>query len=317
MTESRILSTDDISRLPDSVPADQYGEKVRAYYNGLLEKAITTEQRVKDNQGLTHSPVLSILHDIAEDALVDQVYECAISTSGDQGIFSHTVSVAIGSMKVGMGMKYDRKKLLRLGLAAFLENVGMYKIPDHILKKEGALSQDEIGVIRRHPEDSALILGQMGGVFQWLAEVASQVHERSDGSGYPKGLKGEEITEAASIIGIMDTYVAMIKNRPYREKIMESEVVKSLIGFTKGKFPQKVVKEFLNQVSLFPLNTYVRLNNKSIGRVIHTDRNQPFRPTIELLYDGLGEKLEKGDIIPLSDVPVLHIVDTIDERDLH
>jgi len=316
MTDSQIMSAEEIPDFSDAFSTDRYSEDVKTCYAGLLEKAEEIRDRVKANQGLSHSPILSLLHDIIDQDLIDQLYEYAISVHEDKGIQSHTVSVSLACMKVAKAMGYDTKKLLRLGLSAFLENVGMYKIPDHILEKKGKLNSEEMEIVKKHPEVSAKILGQMGAAFQWLAKVASQVHERSDGSGYPRGLKGEEITEEASIIGLIDTFVAMVKNRPYRDKIIGTEAVKFIIEISKGKFPLKVVKEFLNQISLFPVNTHVRLNNKSIGRVIHTDKSQPLRPTIELLYDGLGQKMERGEIIHLANSPLLHVVDTIDEREL-
>jgi len=316
MTDSQIISAEEIPDFSGPFSIDRYSEDIKTCYAGLIEKVAEIRDRVKTNQGLSHSPILSLLHDIIDQDLIDRLYEYAISVPEDKGIQSHTVSVTLACMKMAKGMGYDTKKLLRLGLSAFLENVGMYKIPDHILEKKGKLSLEEMETVKKHPEVSAQILGQMGAAFQWLARVASQVHERSDGSGYPRGLKGEEITEEASIIGLIDIFVAMVKNRPYRDKIIGTEAVKFIIEIGKGKFPMKVVKEFLNQISLFPVNTYVRLNNKSVGRVIHTDKSQPLRPTIELLYVGLGQKMERGEIIHLADSPLLHVVDTIDERDL-
>ena len=136
-----------------------------------------------------------------------------------------------------------------------------------------------------------------------------------DGSGYPRGLKGEEILEFASIIGLVDTYMAMIRNRPYRSKYMQTEAVKAIIELGQGRFPPRVFKEFLDQVSLFPVNTCVKLNNNSIGRVLSTEKTQPLRPTLELLYDGLAQKMEKPRIVRLSKQPLLHIIGAVDERD--
>lgn len=317
MTDSQILSPEEITDFSGPFLTDRYSEDVKKYYAELLEKAAEIRDRVKANRGLSHSPILSLLHDIIDQDLIDQLYEYALSLEEDKGVQSHTVTVTLACMKVGKGMGYDdTKKLLRLGLSAFLENVGMYKIPEHILQKQGKLSPEEMAVIRKHPVYSAQIVGQMGKAFKWLEKIVLQVHERSDGSGYPKGLKGGEITEESSIIGLIDIFVAMVKNRPYRNKLMQTEAIKSIIDIGKSKFPSRVLKEFLNQISLFPVNTYVKLNNKSIGRVLSTNKSQPLRPTIELLYDGLGQEMEKGKLIDLSNFPLLHIVDTIDEREL-
>ena len=205
---------------------------------------------------------------------------------------------------------------MELGLAAFLENVGMYVVSDAILGKEGPLDEEEMAVIKGHPEGSRQILSSLGEDYQWLGEVALQVHERSDGSGYPKRLKGEQISETASIIGLADTYVAMIKRRPYRDKYLQTDAIKLIIKEEKGLFPTRVLKVFLDHISLFPVNTLVRLNNKSVGRVISTDHNQPLRPIIELIYDGEGKKLKDRQVIRLCDNPLLHIQESIDERAL-
>ena len=184
------------------------------------------------------------------------------------------------------------------------------------MKKKEKLSPDEIAMIRRHPEISAKILGQMGESFQWLAEVALQIHERSDGSGYPKGLRGKEIYELSSIIGMVDVYMAMIKRRPYRDKLVQTDVIKYIIKDARALFPPRIMKVFLNLISLFPVNTYVRLNNNSIGRVRSTDIKHPLRPTIELISDGRGGKTEKREVINLSKNPLLFIVESVRDREL-
>ena len=313
-----LLSAETTGRSPqiDSDRTGRYSDTVKAAYQALLERASDVRESVLKNRDINPSPILSVLHDIINKGMVSEFYEYALSVPPDRGFSAHTICVAAAALKVGEGLGYDLKRLLRLGLTAFLENIGMYRIPPHILNKEGRLSSDELAVIRNHPNISAEILGHMGGAFGWLADTALQIHERSDGSGYPGGLSGKEILEEASVIGLVDMYTAMIRDRPYREKFIQSDAVKSIVGIEKGKFPSRVVKEFLNQISLFPVNTLVKLNNESIGRVVSTGRNQPMRPTIELLYDGLGGKLPQTKIIDLSASPLLHIVGTVEEKDL-
>ncbi|HUT84687.1 MAG TPA: HD domain-containing phosphohydrolase [Thermodesulfobacteriota bacterium] len=316
MDDFQLMDVEDTPNFSGFLLSDRYGGKVKTYYNQLLEKAKDVGDQVKEDKIISPAPVLSMLQGIIDDDLIEKLYEYAVYIHAEKGLPSHAVSVTLASLKMGKGMGYETERLLQLGLAAFFGNVGRYKIPEHILKKEGELSAEEINEIRKYPERSAKILSRMGATFEWLAEVALQVQERSDGSGYPRGLRGEEIPEFASIIGLIDTYIAMIMNRPYRKKHTQTEAVKSIIESGKKKFRPKVLKGFLDQISLYPFSTYVRLNNKAIGMVRSTDRNQLLRPTIELLYDGLGQELEKKKIIDLSNYPLLHIVDTIDEEEL-
>ena len=120
----------------------------------------------------------------------------------------------------------------------------------------------------------------------------------------------------ASIIGLIDTYIAMIKKRPYREKFVQTDAIKFIIGEARGRFPPRILKIFLNQISLFPVGTLVKLNNKSVGRVLSTEKSQPLRPTLELLYDSLGNKLEKGEVVRLAENPLLYIVGGVNEKTL-
>jgi HD-GYP domain-containing protein (c-di-GMP phosphodiesterase class II) len=317
--EDRLWLSDSPSQedLTDSVLAEQGKAEVVSCYEKFVRTAMGVRDTVASGEGISPSPILADLHDVLERDLVERLYTHAMSAPDDyEEVFIHSVEVTFASLLVGKGMGYDTKKLLELGLAAFLENVGMYTIPGVVLQKQTKLDESEVNRIRQHPEMSYQILSRLGEKYRWLAEVAVQVHERADGTGYPKGLKGGEITELASIIGLVDTYVAMIRKRPYREKFLEAGAVKFILKEAKPQFPVRVLKAFLNQISLFPLNTYVRLNNKSVGRVIATEKNQPLRPTVELSYDGMGNKLEKKEIVRLSDNPLLYVLETLDEREL-
>jgi HD-GYP domain-containing protein (c-di-GMP phosphodiesterase class II) len=298
--------------------APEYGApEVAACYEKLLARAFDVRERVVNDQVINPSPILSDLNHIIVRDLTNSLHEYALSCGGDDDLtVVQSVDVTFASLKVGEGLGYNRKRLLELGLAACLENVGMYLIPETILNKAERLNESEKAKIFEHPNTSARILSRMSEEYRWVADVAMQVHERSDGSGYPKGLHGSEINEFASIIGLVDFYIALIGKRPYRKKYIQTEAIRLILKEAKGMFPSKVLKTFLNQISLFPINSYVRLNNKSIGRVMSTERKQPLRPTIELIYDGLGNKLERREIIRLIDNPLLYITDSLKESQL-
>lgn len=305
------------SLMPEKTGLDGDSSDVAALYEKLVQSAKDIQEKVASDEAIVPSPILADLHAVIDRDLVQSLFEYAMSRHGDwKEVSIHTVEVILASLMLGRGMGYDRKKLLELGLAAFLENVGMYRIPEGILQKPTKLEPGEIERIREHPEASARILSRLGERYGWLADVASQVHERADGSGYPKGLKGAEISEFASIIGLVDSYVAMIRRRAYRDRILQPDAIRFILKEAKTQFATKTLKAFLNSISLFPFNTYVKLNNKSIGRVISTDRNHPLRPTVQVLFDGLGNKPEQREIVRLSDNPLLYIVETVDDRDL-
>ena len=161
--------------------AQRDSSDVAMLYEKLVRSAKDVQEKVEHNQVIAPSPILADLHAVIDRNLIQSLYEHAMSELGDwREISVHGVEVALASLMVGRGMGYDRKKLLELGIAAFLENVGMYRIPAGILEKPTGLDPEEIDLIREHPETSTKILSRLGERYEWLAEVAFQVHERAD-----------------------------------------------------------------------------------------------------------------------------------------
>ena len=156
LSDTQILKVKEEDVLREK-PADSHiSFEVVTYYEKFLERAMDVRERVKDEQGISPSPILSDLHYVIEKGFSDELYDYAMSAREDYDeILIQTIDVTFTSMRIGKGMDYDTKTLLQLGLAAFLENVGMYKIPEGILKKRGKLEKVELEVIRKHPGTSS------------------------------------------------------------------------------------------------------------------------------------------------------------------
>ena len=238
-------------------------------YEKFVERAVYICKRVKNNQEIHPSPILSDLRYIIDKHLEEEMYKHAkIAASYDEPLIFHCVQVTLLSLMVARVMNYNLRSLLMVGLAAFLENVGMYKIEEGILLKKGELDEEERAIIREHPKTSYEILSQIGKGYHWVAEIAFQVHERSDGSGYPQGLRGNEISELSSIIGMIDAYVAMTSDRLYRGRFQDTDAVKFLIGKGENLFPAKIRKAFVGKISPFPMDTNGRQKNQTM---LHTN----------------------------------------------
>lgn len=292
-------------------------KEARVYYQDLLTLANEVQSWVNNDEPIDISLIISLLKSIIEDGVVESLYYyLALKGDKENDVVAHSIDVTVFSLKIGIGMGYDDKRLLALAMIAFLHDVGMYKIPQNILNKQGKLSEQEFKEIQRHPEISADILSRLDSKYKWLADVVLQVHEKADGSGYPRGLRGRDIHEYAAIIGVTDMYSAMVKDRPYRDRFEKSSAVKSIIPSSKGRFPYKVIKAFLNTISLFPISSYVKLNDHSVGRVISTNASFPLKPGIEILYDNRGRALEESKIVDLSEQPLLYIIENVDENDI-
>src|SRR3989339_1027306 len=229
----------------------------------------------------------------------------------------HGINVAIFAIKIGEGLGYKRDQLVELGIAALIHDIGMCKIPDEVVNKEGILTNEEYALIKKHPQFGyEIVLNSLGEKYKWLAEVVSQEQEREGGQGYPRGLQGNEIHEYAKVIGMVDVYEALSHPRPQRKRFLPYEATKAIVNSSRNMFPQKLIKVLLTKLSCFPISSYVVLNSKAIGRVVETNEASPLRPVIEMLYDSMGKKLTEKKVVKLQDTPLLYITDSMFEEDL-
>ncbi len=132
----------------------------------------------------------------------------------DRFTYNHSEKVAELSIKVAKKLNLDSEMIKRLYLAAELHDIGKINVPDEILNKPGRLTNEEYNCIKKHPGDGADIVSTTG--YSHIIDIIRQHHERIDGSGYPFGLKCDQITLEAKIIGVCDSYDAMTDNRAYR-----------------------------------------------------------------------------------------------------
>ena len=268
---------------------------------------------ILDNKSFKIDSALILINKIINSPdMINELYQSSIHVSHEEDYaVSRSINTLVYALKIGQRMEYSKTQLLELGLAALLYDVGMFKIPESIIKKKGKLTGSEVALIRKHPEIGRDILSPFKKGHPYLSRVAYEHHERENGHGYPRGLKGDEICEYAKITGIVDTYEAMIHNRPHRKAITQHVSVKELICSKNLMFSSKIIKAFIKEISLYPIGSCVRLNNKAVGMVIRTDEKNPMKPVVKLFFDGKGKAVTEERIIKLSENPLLCIADTI------
>jgi HD-GYP domain-containing protein (c-di-GMP phosphodiesterase class II) len=150
------------------------------------------------------------------------------------------------SMLVGETLGLKTKEILRLNLASFLHDVGKLKIPLEILQKPGKLTTEEWEIMKQHTTFGREILENTSHPLLLNAGfVVEQHHERFDGKGYPKGLKGDEISIEASIIAIVDSFDAMTSKRVYKEAMSQDEAYEEILRCRGTMYNPDIVDVFL------------------------------------------------------------------------
>lgn len=225
-------------------------------------------------------------------------------------LFSHAVNTCILSIMTGMAMGYDAKQLDELGLAAMLHDVGKIKFSKNVAQQfSNKLTAKEKEEYRRHPFYSLEILRDNYTVAVTVLNACFQHHERWNGSGYPMGLKGDEIFEYAQIISIADVYERLIVGMPHRLPTPVYYATAILNKAAGEYFNPRIVEVFNQNVAIYPIGKMVRLSNEQSGVILGVDINNKNVPIVRILSNDEGEEQQQIIELDLLKNPELFIVD--------
>lgn len=177
----------------------------------------------------------------AIDAMINSLH----SRSIDEEKHSNRVSLICEEMGVHLGM--SQEKIEELKTIGNLHDIGKISIDKSVLNKPGPLTPSEWEEIKKHPEIGYRILSTVNKMSK-VAEYVLYHHERYDGKGYPKGLKGEEIPLVSRILAIADAYDSMVSDRPYRKALGDEEILKEFIDNAGTQFDPKLTRIFVEKV---------------------------------------------------------------------
>jgi HD-GYP domain-containing protein (c-di-GMP phosphodiesterase class II) len=221
-------------------------------------------------------------------------------------IYNHAVNVAIIAIEIGIGLGYDKQRLIELGTVSALHDVGMMKYFE-LFSQPRRFTKKEYIEIKNHAAANSEILKRFKNIRKNFISVVSQEHERVDGSGYPEGLKGDSIEESAQIIGLADMYEALTHARPHRARMDSREALKAIIK-CKHCFERRILKALIERLNCpYPLGSCVRLNSGEIGRVVKRNIGVPMRPVVEVTKDAQGGRLDRIKVINLCKKPTIHV----------
>jgi len=241
----------------------------------------------------------------------DRLITRALAGAADFQLITHQVNVAILATKLGIGLGYQSEELGHLALAGLVHDVGMFLVPESLVINPDRLSQEDNECIEQHPELGFQVLSQLGSSYAWLAQVVRQEHERWQAQGYPNKLKETEVHEYAQIIGIVDVFDALVRPRPSCQRMLPHEAVRELLVVQKNAFSHKLIKALVEQLSVFPIGTRVRLNTGEVGIVTQLNPRHPLRPIVRVSQTTDQTMPAASKPIDLSQTTQTHIVEVL------
>jgi HD-GYP domain-containing protein (c-di-GMP phosphodiesterase class II) len=178
-------------------------------------------------------------------------------------------------------------------------DVAKSKIPASLLEKEGSLTEVERAYLRTHVDHGLEIVRESPDVDNRVLDMIATHHERFDGTGYPRGLKGNQIPVFGRIGGIVDSYSAMTRDRPYARAMPPFDAMRELTALSDKHFQSEMVEQFIQAVGVFPAGTLVELNTGEIAIVLKEHRTSRLQPEIAVVLDSKKQPLAEIRIIDL------------------
>lgn len=253
----------------------EYTKKVDSLKNSM-------NSIIEDNADINVDNLLSQTTDLLSKSRTSlHVFDILASLidSGDI-IFTHSINVSLLAAVLGKWLGYSQEDIQLLSLAGLLHDIGKQMVPQEILTKQGKLTNEEFELLKSHAAKGYDILSQKN-LDSRICDAALTHHERCDGSGYPYGLKGDEIQPFAKIIAIADVYDAMTANRSYREPICPFEVIRRFEEDGYQKYDPHMIMVFLENVVSTYVGNNVILSNGQTGEVIMINKLDLSRPIVK------------------------------------
>jgi putative nucleotidyltransferase with HDIG domain len=211
----------------------------------------------------------------------------------DNYTFQHSVSVCALLVSFTRAMEYERDVILEVGIGGLLHDIGKMKVPDAVLNKPGALTASEFTVMQSHAALGRDLLKETRDIPETAILVASQHHERFDGTGYPDKLKDGAISTFGQMAAIVDVYDALTSNRIYHKGMEPTAALKKLFEWSKFHFNEELVQHFIRVIGIYPVGSLVSLESGQLAVVVQQGEKNLLQPLVRVIFD-----LEKGFITP-------------------
>lgn len=210
----------------------------------------------------------------------------------DDSTYTHAVNVALLCGMLAGWLNFTPQQVQLAAMCGLLHDIGKLRIPDAIIKKPGRLTEEEFDIIKGHPLAGYEVLKDRP-IDEHIKLAALMHHERCDGSGYPGGLKRDEIDEFAKLVSIGDVYDAMTAARVYRGPLCPFEVIRVFEEEGFERYESRYVLTFLERVADTYINERVLLSDGRQGRIIFINRQCISRPLVRCGTQVVDLSLEK------------------------
>lgn len=218
----------------------------------------------------------------------------------DDYTYMHSVAVCAMMVALSKQLGQDAEQIRVAGLAGLMHDLGKAMMPMEVLNKPGKLTDAEFSIIKTHPQEGHRLLLTGQNVDAVVLDVCLHHHEKTDGSGYPKGLKDSDISVFAKMGAVCDVYDAITSNRPYKVGWDPAESLRKMAEWSNGHFDGKVFQAFVKSLGIYPIGSLVRLTSGRLGVVIDQTGKSLTMPVVKVFFSTKSNMRIMPVIIDLS-----------------
>lgn len=266
-------------------------EAEMAHARRLLERTRQAVQTMFDEarmgKALAVGQAYELVDDIASSVLRGGglLLGLARLKTADNYTYMHSVAVCALMTALARELELAPEQVRSAGLAGLLHDIGKMAVPSAILNKPGSLSDAEFSSVRAHPAAGHRMLLEVDEIDPVALDVCLHHHEKLDGSGYPKGLCGEEISLYARMGAICDVYDAITSNRPYKQGWCPAESLRRMAAWRGGHLDATLFAAFVKCLGIYPLGTLVRLQSERLAVVVGQAAGKTLTsPTVRVFF---------------------------------
>lgn len=235
----------------------------------------------------------------------------------DDPAHAKALQVCVYMMVFGRFLQREPDDIRLLGLLGLLQDVGNARLPIMLLLKHShELTREEAEVLKKHVALSAHIVGITAGLPPRLANLVLLHHERQDGKGYPRGLRGYQVGLHGSIAAICDAYETHLAPAPYGDAKTPSEAIKLLLNERGTAFHGPLLEQFVRCMGAFPVGSAVELSSGEYGVVVGEHITQRLKPKVLVIIDRAHRIVRQRKLVDLAIEPDLRIRRSLDQGQL-
>ena len=280
-------------------------------YNQAIVQVKNVMQALMTGSDDAAAQALALVHDMVGSFLAEKeiVVQLMNAKTDDEGVFYHTLNVAILAMMLGKECSLQAETLEKVAMGALFHDIGKNRVPKKILLKQSPLTPAEKELIQLHTRYGEEIAARIKDFPSEALQVIQQHHESMDGKGYPNRLKGEEISLAARITAIVNAYDGHCNAMNIENSMTPHEALSYMFRNQQNQFDPRLLAVFIRYLGIYPPGTVVTLSNDLIGLVISVNPKNQLQPSL-LIYDR-DVPANEAFIFDMTDDPDLKIVKSL------